>query len=151
MNSCNSLDLCDSCSFYPGGSSHERKTKTSPGPSSGMDHQIVSASMIFLLASNSCACFAASALSISNSSCSVMPVFLTFFTVTIIPFFKLFSYGNKRFQRLKSAEFSGVSATFQCIITMIRNKCFCGRFLPDDGLFSALFPAPEEAILPVGK
>lgn len=40
MNSCNSLDLRDSCSFYPGGSSHERKTKTSPGPSSGMDRQI---------------------------------------------------------------------------------------------------------------
>lgn len=27
MNSCNSLDLRDSCSFYPGGSSHECKQK----------------------------------------------------------------------------------------------------------------------------
>ena len=40
MNSYNSLDLRDSCSFYPGGSSHECKTKTSSDPSSGMDRQI---------------------------------------------------------------------------------------------------------------
>ena len=37
MTSCNSLDLY---SFYPGGSSHERKTETSSGSSSGMDGQI---------------------------------------------------------------------------------------------------------------
>ena len=62
-------------------------------------------------------------LSISNSSCSVLP-FFSCFDENIIPFFMAFFYHFKALFSLKKCRFIGFSGTFQGIITAVRSSCF---------------------------
>ena len=57
-------------------------------------------------------------LSISNSSCSVLP-FFSCFDENIIPFFMAFFYHFKALFSLKKCRFIGFSGTFQGIITAV--------------------------------
>ena len=107
--------------------------------------------MIFLLASSSCACFAARALSIRNSSCSVMLFFSVFLIQTLYHFWLFLSTVSRYMHLPKVLNLKTFQAFFTALSRKVRSSCFQGLSLPDDALFSVQSPIPEGAILPVGK
>lgn len=107
--------------------------------------------MILLPASSSCACFAARALSISNSSCSVMLFYSVLLIETAYHFSTFLSTVLRYLNPRKVLNFKAFQGFFTALSRKIRNSFFHSLSLPDDGLFSVRFPVPGGAITPAGK